>query len=397
MPTVIAGVLKDGVYSRPSPPSLDVLETVVGTTQFTDYTLADAFTYPPPATPAGTITAVFQGSRQITEDFFGMHVQQVANIPAAIAQTPFKVTRSHDSGGLGGMRASTINPSNGVFDWTNSDAWVNAMYAAGKTIIFTLGFGPDWWAASTPNTGKYDNGTTVRASNQPPANIANWDAYCTAVFTRYAGKIKFYELWNECNYTSYWSGTAAQLAVLLRRANQILAGIDANAKIVGPVVQEPETGGTGTAYLNSVLNASDSAAGTGKLWIHYCGIHEYPPKDNFQIHKNQIDNTKGALTAAGIGTMRIINTETGQLEPTYGVSDDVRATRIKRSYLLNAALDVETSVWYSFDNDQMYMRPLMIAAWNEVRNLLLAGPITGCNLLSDGRVCATVGGVNVTY
>lgn len=45
----------------------------------------------------------------------------------------------------------------------------------------------------------------------------------------------------------------------------------------------------------------------------------------------------------------------------------------------------------------MYMRPSQIAAWNEVRDLLLSGPITGCNLAPDGRVAATVNGVNVIY
>lgn len=396
MPTVVNGTLKDGVYVRPSVRAADVLETVTSATQFTDYTPADGYTYPPVATPGESVTAVFQGSRQITASFFGMHVQQVANIPAAIAAVPFAVARSHDSGGVGGCRWHTINPSNGTFDWTNPDAWVNAMYAAGKEILFTLGFTPDWASASTPSTGKYDNGTTVRATNQPPSSTTYWDNYCTAVFTRYNGKIKFYELWNECNYTSYWSGSAAQMAVLLRRARQILTTIDPTALIVGPIVQEPETGGTGNAYLQSVLDASDSAAGTGKLWIDKCGIHMYPPKYNFQVHQNQIANVQATLTARSMA-QGIWNTETGVLEPSYGVDDTVRAKWLKRAIVLAAALGVERYIWYAYDNDQMFMRASQIAAWNEVRNLLLAGPITGCNLLSDGRVCATVGGVNVTY
>jgi len=395
MPTVVNGVLKDGVYIRPSAAPSDLLETTVSGTQFTDYSVGvDAWTYPPVATPNGTITAVFQGSKQITASFFGMHVQQVANIPAAIAQVPFAIARSHDSGG--GMRWHNINPSNGVFDWTNPDAWVNAMYAAGKEIIFTLGFTPDWASASTPNTGKYDNGTTARATNQPPSSTTFWDNYCTAVFNRYVGKIKYYELWNECNYTSYWSGSAAQLAVLMRRASQLLAGIDATAQVIGPIVQEPETGGTGNAYLQSFLDASDSASGTGKLWINKCGIHMYPPKYNFQVHQNQIQNVQATLTARSMA-QTIWNTETGILEPSYGVNDTTRARWLKRALLLAAALGVERYIWYAYDNDQMYMRPSMVTAWNEIRSLLLSGPITGCNLLSDGRVVATVNGQNVIY
>lgn len=394
MTTVVPGTLRNGVYVPSVAAPESAFEAVVSATDFTYLTDADLHTYPPPTSPKSTITAVYDGSRQITEAFFGMHVQFTANIAAAIAATPFAIARSHDS--ASGMRWHNLNPSSGTFSWTDADAWVNAMYAAGKDICFLLGFTPDWASASTPNTGKYDNGTTARATNQPPANTADWDAFCSAVATRYLGKIKYYEVWNEVNYTSYWSGTAAQLAVLVRRANQVIKAIDPTAKIIAPIVQEPETGGTGNAYLVSFLDASDSAAGTGKLWIDVCGIHMYPPKYNFQVHQNQIVNVQATLDARSL-TQKIWNTETGVLEPDYGVDDEVRGTWLKRSLLLSAALGVERYFWYSYDNDDMYMRPSQIAAWNEVRDLLLSGPITGCNLAPDGRVAATVGGVNVLY
>lgn len=394
MTTVIPGTLRNGVYVPSAAVPDTAFECVASSTNFTYYTDADLHTYPPPSSPKSTITSVYQGSRQTLASFFGMHVQFTVNIPEAIKRVPFSIARSHDS--ASGMRWHILNPSNGVFSWDNADAWVNAMYAAGKDICFLLGFTPDWASASTPNTGKYDNGTTARATNQPPANTADWDAFCSAVATRYLGKIKYYEVWNEVNYTSYWSGTAAQLAVLVRRANQVIKAIDPTAKIIAPIVQEPETGGTGNAYLGSFLDASDSAAGTGKLWIDVCGIHMYPPKYNFQVHQNQIVNVQATLDARSLA-QKIWNTETGVLEPDYGVDDEVRGTWLKRSLLLSAALGVERYFWYSYDNDDMYMRPSQIAAWNEVRDLLLSGPITGCNLAPDGRVAATVGGVNVLY
>ena len=77
------------------------------------------------------------------------------------------------------------------------------------------------------------------------------------------------------------------------------------AKVVGPIVQEPETGGTGNAYLQSFLSASDGAVGTGKDWIDVCGIHMYPPKYNYQVHANQISNVQASLTAAGVGSLEI--------------------------------------------------------------------------------------------
>jgi len=397
MPTIIpTATLNSGQFvpSQKFPPStFEVWLDVNGYNCLTD---ADLFTYPPPASPKSTITSAFTGSRTVSASFFGMHVQNQNNLATAQSLISFNSVRSHDSGGAGGMRWYTLNPSNGVFDWTNSDSWVNAMYAAGKEIIFLLGFTPNWAAVATPGTGKYDNGTTVTGSNQMTSNIAFWDAYCSAVATRYLGKIKYYEIWNEVNYSSYWAGTAANLAQLTRRANQVIKAIDPTAKIVGPIVQEPETGGTGNAYLQSFLAASDAATGTGKDWIDVCGIHMYPPKYNFQIHKNQIDNVQASLTAAGVGALEIWNTETGVLQGD-SIIDPVQAKWLRRSLLLAAAVGVSRYWWYAYDNDIMYMTAEDVQAWNEIRSILLSGPITGCNIAPDGRVAARINGVNYIY
>lgn len=355
---------------------------------------ADLHTYPPPSSPENSIVSVRTTPISVGESFFGMHVQLTSNIPAAFRDLPIRTVRVHDS--AGGTRWHNINPANGTFVWTNTDEWVNAMLSRGVELMFLLGFTPDWAAASTPNTGKYDNGTTVRASNQPPSNMAFWDTFVTAVATRYAGRIRLYEIWNEPNYTNYWAGTQAQLAEMHRRAYQIIKGIDSGARIVGPVVQEPETGGTGNAYLDGFLKASDGATGTGKDWIDICGIHMYPPRYNFEIHKNQIDNVRATLTANGVGSLPIWNTETGALQgDTY--DDTVQAKWLARSFVLAAACGVERYYWYTYDNPQMFMTNLDKEAFLRVRQILLSGSMTGCNICSDGRVACTVAGRNYIF
>lgn len=395
MPTTVATVTNGAGQVVPAsafPP--DTFEVYQSGGAYQCLTTADLFTYPPPSSPRSSITGVLAGSRIVASSFFGLHVEKVANIAAAASETPFAMARSHDSGS--GMRWHNINPSSGTFVWTNPDAWVNAMVAQGKEILFMLGFTPNWASASTPSTGKYDDGVTTRATNQPPANIADWDAYVTAVATRYNGVIKYYELWNECNYSSYWAGTAAQLAQLTRRASQIIKAIDATAKIVGPVVQEPENGGTGNAYLQSFLAASDGAVGTGKDWIDVCGIHMYPPKYNYQVHKEQYDNVLASLTAAGKGALEIWNTETGVLQGT-SVDDVVQSKWLARSMVLAAALGVARYCLYGYDNDVMGMTARDKAYWREVRTALLSGTMTGCNIAPDGRVACTINGKNYIY
>lgn len=396
MPTTIATKVNGAGQTIPAAAfPADTFEVYQDVGGYQCLTTADLFTYPPPASPKSSITGVLAGSRTVSASFFGLHVQRVANIPAAVAQVPFALARCHDASD--GTRWHNIQPVNSVgFVWDSTDRWVDAMVAQGKEILFMLGFTPDWAAASTPNTGKYDNGTTARATNQPPAVIADWDAYVSAVATRYLGKIKYYELWNECNYTNYWAGTVAKLAELTRRASQIIKAIDPTAKIVGPIVQEPENGGTGNAYLQSFLAASDGAVGTGKDWIDVCGIHMYPPKYNFDVHKQQYDNVLASLTAAGKGGLEIWNTETGVLQGT-GVDDIVQSKWIARSLLLSAALGVTRYCLYGYDNDVMGMTERDKTYWREVRTVLLSGTMTGCNIAPDGRVAATINGKNYLY
>lgn len=395
MPTTIAVAATAAGQSVPAQPlPADVIEAWQESGVYKCLTTADLYTYPPPTSPQSSITGVLNGSITVAETFFGMHVQQTENIPQACNELPFAIARSHDSGG--GMRWHSLNPSNGTYDFSNTDTWVDAMRAQGKEIIFLLGFTPNWAATSTPGTGKYDNGTTVTGSNQPPSNMTYWSTFCTQVATRYNGRIKYYEIWNETNYSSYWAGTAAQLAQMTRLASQAIKAVDATAKIVAPIVQEPETGGTGNAYLQSFLDASDGAAGTGKDWVDIVGIHMYPPKYNYQVHKNQIDNVAATLAARSLSAKKIWNTETGVLQGV-SIDDGTQAKWLKRSMLLSAALGIERYFWYSYDNPLMYMTEADKRAWREVRTVLLSGAITGCNIASDGRVAATIGGRNYVY
>lgn len=397
MPVIIpTTTLSSGAVVPAERLPLDTLEVWLDSNGYNCLVTNDLFTYPPPASPKSSITGVLAGTRTTSTEFFGMHVEDVNDIDRAINAISFSWVRTHDSGGSGGMRWFTLNPANGSFVWTNSDNWINRMVAQNKKVLFLLGFTPNWCASSTPNTGKYDNGTTVTGSNQNPTNPAFFGTFADAVEARYGSSISAYEVWNEVNYPNYWAGTASQLAILTRVANQAIKARRPSVQIVGPIVQEPETGGTGNAYLQSFLAASDGAAGTGKDWIDVCGIHMYPPRYNFQIHKNQYDNVRASCDAAGLTGIEIWNTETGVLQGDT-ILNAVQQKWLRRSILLCAALGVAKYWWYSFDNNIMWMTDEDIIAWNQVRSALVGGTFSGCNIAPDGRVAATINGQRYLY
>jgi hypothetical protein len=102
------------------------------------------------------------------------------------------------------------------------------------------------------------------------------------------------------------------------------------------------------------------------------------------------------LAARSLSAKKIWNTETGVLQGV-AIDDGTQAKWLKRSLLLSAALGVERYFWYSYDNPLMLMTDADKRAWREIRAVLLSGAITGCNIASDGRVAATIGGRNYVY
>lgn len=351
-----------------------------------------------------TIKNVFQGSRSVDGSFFNIHIHDpsVVGIPTDI---DYYGVRIHDTKGPitgEGLRWHNIDKATG-YEWNNLDAVVDALATAGKDMLYMAMCTPDRYASATPGNGKYDGGGGgFTGSNQVPTTAGKtaWAAFATALANRYNGgahgRIGTYEIWNEVNYTSYWAGTHAQYAELLRLFRNAVRAVDATLRVGAPTIQEPE--GTGDDWLTTFLDASDGAAGTGKDHLDYCFVHLYPPRYNFGIAWDQVDRVRTILTAAGKGSLEIWNTETGVLfDPARVISEEWKARMIRRTLALCAAKGVRRYYWYTYDNPDMAMSSPMKDAWQEMRDILVGNTIQNCNILPDERVCITVNGREYTY
>lgn len=125
---------------------------------------------------------------------------------------------------------TNIETSKGVFDWTNLDNVVANANKNGVTDILMVLSGTPTWATNQRNP------ISLPAPNASgvPANMADWDDWVRAVATRYKGKIKNYQPWNEANLSTFYTGTPAQMADLTKRAYDIIKSIDPSATIVAP-------------------------------------------------------------------------------------------------------------------------------------------------------------------
>lgn len=155
-----------------------------------------------------------------------------------------------------GVTWRDVNPEQGVWDYSRLDDIVATAEAHGTTTLtYVLGMSP-LWAAGNPSN-PYAAPWIGKASNSLPTDTAAWDAYVWNTATRYKGRIKFYQVWNEPQLREFMYPYTQidRLGFLTRRAWTIINKVDPDARIVSaPVLPRPTSGGMkkATAYLASL-------------------------------------------------------------------------------------------------------------------------------------------------
>lgn len=349
------------------------------------------------AIPNLPISVLSSSPLTVAEEFFGMSVQKRSN--DALAGVTSKTVRSHDiANGKGRWKYIEIHA--GVFDWADLDSWVNTHYAAGRHMIFTLFGTPTFYSARPTEQGVY--GSYNLGVQAEPSDMTKWDIFCAAVATRYFGKIKYYEVWNEPNYqnngitasgsTFFYSGTFAKLSELVRRASQAIKSVDPTAKIISPAIQGwTSTSGASDTYFTGMMSAATGdGMTTMKDWVDIVGVHLYMPSPNrTQDLAGMIDRINASKIAAGVSSLPTWDTESAPIGPDVSLLTEAKAKQIiARAMITMAAKGIARSVYYQYDHDTMGIinRPEIAAYREQIIALLRSGNILTVSRFTDGRV-----------
>ena len=152
-----------------------------------------------------------------------------------------------------GVTWKDINTMPDMWNWSRLDYIVDLAEKTGVTdICYVLGMTPPW-AAKNPNADHYAPWIGP-GSNSAPKSLEVWDKYVWNVATRYRGRIKYYQVWNEPQLKEFWHDISDLdfLATMTKRAQKLIARIDPQAKIVAaPILPRPSSGGIrrGSRYL----------------------------------------------------------------------------------------------------------------------------------------------------
>jgi hypothetical protein len=269
-------------------------------------------------------------TERIPEKFFGMHIHHAAAVTPWPA-VPIGSWRLWDAQ----VTWPQIEPRKGQWNFQLLDRYVSLAEEHETEVLLPLGLTPQWASKRPLEASVYHPGYAAE-----PGDNSDWQIYVTAVVTRYKGRIRAYEIWNEPNNRGFWTGDTEQMVVLTREAWEIIHRIDPSAYVVSPGA----TTSSGVAWLTQFLNL-----GGGK-YVDVIAFHFYVSPQPPEAMVPLIEQVRQVMRETGVAGKPLWNTESGWQAPKPFPSAQLAADYLARAYVLNWAAGVSRFYWYAWDN-----------------------------------------------
>lgn len=281
-------------------------------------------------------------------DRIGVHIHRAVKTPWPDA--PIGAWRLWDAG----VSWRDMERRRGDIDFNRLDLWVRLAETKGAEVVYAFGVTPRWASARPDEAGAYGEGSAAE-----PASIEDWRNFVRAVATRYKGRIRVYEVWNEPNWKNFYTGSWATMADLTREVARIVKEIDPGARIVLPALASAD----GLTRIDALL-ATGVANHVDVIGYHFYTGHR-PPEVMFDM----VQKLKSSLDRAGVRDKPIWNTEFGWLvqgagrtidpavagfskkDPVY--SEAMAASFLARAIFILESQGVSRSFFYAWDNESM--------------------------------------------
>jgi hypothetical protein len=332
----------------------------------------------------------------VPRTLFGMHFNQ-ADTPWPQVGNAIGAVRIWDAGpnkdnsGVG-AQWSEVNGAPDFYDWRGLDARVAAAAARGADVLYTLGGRTPRWAALDPNA----NSPYGPGQCSEPRTDQIWQDWVRTIATRYKGKIKYWEIWNEADLSDFYCGTPERLASLTRLASQLLKQIDPANQVLSPSL----AGFGGPGLLDYIL-AQGAGAHIDIVSYHFYYEIERPEA----VMPVRVPNIKALMRRYGLQSKPLWDTEQGWIDipnPT-PIPQATAAAYVARAYLLHWAYGMQRYYYYTWDNqwnqfaftqaDRTTLTPAGIA-YREVAAWMTGKTMLSLKIESNGMYLVTLRDAN---
>jgi hypothetical protein len=170
--------------------------------------------------------------------------------------------------------------------------------------------------------------------------MEDWRNFVRTVATRYKGRIRKWEIWNEPNRPQSWTGTVDQMVDLTREAYTILKSVDPGNTVVSPA----PTGTYGLKFFDAFLGKGGGRFADA-IGYHFYVDKDAPPEAMIAL----ISSVRSTMEKYGLSAKPQWNTEAGWLGPDL-LPPDTQAAYLARAFILNWSAGVERFYWYAWEN-----------------------------------------------
>lgn len=241
-----------------------------------------------------------------------------------------------------GWRLSHVNwpdlePEKGKWYFNLLDKYVAWGQEHHTEILMTLTFTPPWGSSSPDSESDFP----MRGLAGAPRDMEDWRTFVHTVATRYKGRIRCYEIWNEPDRPKAWLGGVDKMVEMVREASKILKEVDPTITVLSPSPSSPKA----PEWIDEFLKKGGGQYVDG-IAYHFYTPNYGPPEDIVPI----IHRVRAVMDQNGVAHKPLINTEAGWHEPRPFRSDGLAAGYVARSYILNWASGVSQFYWYCWDN-----------------------------------------------
>jgi hypothetical protein len=241
----------------------------------------------------------------IPSSFFGMHVNRFENGVFPYPTIPFGSYRTLDSSVLW----SDIETSAGNYNFTHLNARLAAAEAAGVDVVYTIYNTPtfhssnssDTTCATYPNNGPGGCDPPVDVNPDGSGTDASLIAFLTALVNDAGTEIKYYEIWNEVNITTEWTGTNAQLLRMAQDARATILALNPNAMFLSPSFANltyASAAALEATYLATSLNGSTGSRAADIINFHGYVVTPALPVAEAENEVVNVNNLQAVLSSA---------------------------------------------------------------------------------------------------
>lgn len=288
-----------------------------------------------------------------------------------------------------------IEPKPEAWDFSKLDRLVAMGGLARAEVMYVFGMPPQWASARPDEKGLYSKA----GDRAEPARLSDWERMIRTVVSRYRGRIKQYELWNEINEgTGFFSGTPDAMLALQRSAYRAVKETDPGAIFVGP-------SGVGETEQQIAWFERYLALGAAQH-ADVISYHFYQPRKAPEEILGLVRRIRSIMDRHGAGAKPLWNTESGYrmdygqtklvaADPTWPALSRERAEGyVARALVLGWWAGLDRFYWYAWDNADMglidsakQITPAAVA-FRTVARWMTGAKVRSCTRRAPIWVCA---------